>query len=144
MTDPSAELARLIAIEELRSLQARMCRAVTDRDRDALDRCFTVSGQLRVYREDGGLACFATSPQVGSALDELLGDATLVVHTGGAEFTIRSDDRAEGVWSVEYVVRRPARARRGRGHATLHQTYERTLDRWLVRAVDVQLELEDG
>ena len=138
MIDHSAPLSRLLVFEELRSLQGRLCRSAGDRAWDEFERCFADGGQLRVFDPDGSLAWFALSPHIGATIDLEAGDGTLVVHSFGAELTLRSETRAEGVWAAEYLVGRdgsPARARNG--CCRLHQTYIRDGDRWFIRSIDL-------
>jgi len=138
MIDHSAPLFRLLVFEELRSLQGRLCRSACDRAWDEFERCFADGGQLRVFDPDGSLAWFALSPHIGATIDLEAGDGTLVVHSFGAELTLRSETRAEGVWAAEYLVGRdgsPARARNG--YCRLHQTYIRDGDRWFIRSIDL-------
>lgn len=138
MIDHSAPLFRLLVFEELRSLQGRLCRSAGDRAWDEFERCFADGGQLRVFDPDGSLAWFALSPHIGATIDLEAGDGPLVVHSFGAELTLRSETRAEGVWAAEYLVGRdgsPARARNG--YCRLHQTYIRDGDRWFIRSIDL-------
>jgi hypothetical protein len=144
MTDRSAPLSRLLVFEELRSLQGRLCRCAGDRAWDEFERCFADGGQLRVFDPDGSLAWFALSPHIGATIDLEAGDATLVVHAFGAELTLRSETRAEGVWAAEYVVGRdasPGRVRRG--YCRLHQTYIRDGERWVIRSIDLIRQLRN-
>lgn len=144
MTDDSAAVARLLVLEELRSLQGRLCRSLGERAWDEFERCFAVGGQLRVYDPDGSLAWFALSPHIGATIDLEAGRGTLVVHSFGGELTLRSATRAEGVWAAEYVVaREPAAGRARRGYARLHQTYFRDAERWVIRSIDLIRRLQD-
>jgi hypothetical protein len=139
MLEAGRALERLLALEELRSLQSRLCRAAGSRAWHEFERGFTEGGQLRVFDPDGSLAWFALSPHIGSMIDVEAGPGVLVVHACGEELRLQSASRAEGVWAVEYAVAPDSEAghRRRRGYGTLHQTYVREDQGWLVRSADL-------
>ena len=137
MIDDSTVLARLVALEELRSLQGRLCRSAGARAWDEFERCFASDGQFRVYEPDGSLAWFALSPHIGATIDVEAGRGTFVVHAFGEELTVRSETRAEGVWAMEFVVGPDAGSRTRHGYGTLHQSYARDGGRWVIRSIDV-------
>jgi len=137
MIDDAAVLARLVALEELRSLQGRLCRSAGNRSWDEFERCFATDGQLRVYGTDGALAWFALSPHIGATIDIEVGRDSFVVHAFGEELTLRSETRAEGVWSMEFAIGSDVRGPTRRGYGTLHQTYARDAERWVIRSIDL-------
>lgn len=137
MTAEVTALEQLAAIEALRSLQSRVCRHAGAREWDEFERLFTENAQLRAYGADGELECFAVSPGIGAAIGSRLAPGPFLVHAGGAELTVCSPDRAEGVWWIEDVVPAAGGAGVVRGFGSLHASYERRGERWLVRSADV-------
>ena len=135
MSEGLSPIVRLEAMEELRRVQARLCRSAGERAWDEFDRHFCVGGQLRGYRPEGTLAWFADAPDIGAAIEETVGPGTLSVHAFGEELTVHSPGRAEGLWTVEGVLARPD-GTVGRDLGFAHQTFVRQDGRWLIRSVE--------
>jgi hypothetical protein len=146
--DEAHDLERLVIVESLHGLQARLCRYASSKAWDDFDRLFSASGQLRAYDDDGRLVFFADAPTIGHTLAERFGDGVLVVSANLDELTVHSRTRADGVWELDYlaVLTEPGADRlriQGRGYA--QQTYEGHDGTWVIRSIEfTRLLVEHG
>ncbi|GAA5210299.1 nuclear transport factor 2 family protein [Microbacterium kyungheense] len=135
MTAPSP-LDRLLAIEQLRDLQARLCRLASARDWPAVEELFLPDGRFRAFGADGALTCFADGPGIGQAIDRALGAGTLIVRAFGEEFDVLSDSRAEARSSVEDLLFVGDRERVLHGFGWLSVAYRRDGGHWRIRSAE--------
>lgn len=129
-------LDRLVGIEDLRRLQARLCRFASARDWPAVHGLFTADGRFRVFGSDGSLACFATGTELGEAVDRALGSGTLVVRVSCEEFDLLTDTRAEGTCAVEDLMFLGRTGRVVHGFGSLSLAYRRVDAGWRIRSAE--------
>ncbi|WP_395244955.1 nuclear transport factor 2 family protein [Agromyces sp. MMS24-K17] len=127
---------RLVAIEELRRLQARLCRLASERDWPAVEELFLPDGRFRAFAADGALTCFADGPGIGEAIDRALGAGTLIVRAFGEELDVLSDARAEGRCSIEDLLFIGNRERVIHGFGWLSVAYRRDGRHWRIRSAE--------
>ncbi|MFC8597308.1 MULTISPECIES: nuclear transport factor 2 family protein [unclassified Isoptericola] len=136
MTDPLAPLDRLLVLEELRRVQARLCRAASARDWAELEAVFTADGRFRAYGPDGELGCFAASSGIGAAIDRAVGPGRLVVQSSDEELDVLADDRADGTWSVEDTLYPDGESPARHGAGSLALAYRLDEGRWRVATAE--------
>lgn len=147
------DLARLIAIEEIRKLKARYFRCLDIRDWDGLGAIFTpdVVFDLREvstvrHPESGASLSEATAPGVFSGRAEVLAmiraavAGLLTAHHGHMpEIDIVTEKTATGVWAMEDVIRSVPGAGpvRLNGYGHYHDCYERLERGWAIRSTRI-------
>lgn len=142
MTDDPTPLNRLLATDELRDIQARLCHSVSERDWREVQRLFTHDGQFRAYSQSGALECFAEGQDIGHILQRRLSGGPLIVRAFDPELTVSSRDRAAGVWSVEHVLTFESGAAREQGFGVTDQAYTFTDGAWRLRSIEYSRRLQ--
>jgi hypothetical protein len=136
-------LFKLEAIEEIRALKARYCRAMDTKDWAALQAVFAPDA-LFDMRSGAG--------EAASARDVYRGAETIVAfmrasveplvtahHVFAPEIDILSEGRASAVWAMQDLLIAPAdtplpfRRLYGAGH--YHETYVRLQGRWVIQSL---------
>jgi len=129
-------LDRLVALEDLRRMQARLYRLASARDWRAVQDLFTPDGQFRVFRADGTLECFADGRGIGETIERVVGEGIFVVRGYGEEIEILSDSRAEINCSVEDLLFAGQTRRVLHGFGSLSLAYRRAEGTWRVRSAE--------
>ncbi|MWB97835.1 nuclear transport factor 2 family protein [Agromyces seonyuensis] len=101
MTEALPPLDRLLVLEELRRLQARLCDAAVAREWTEVDALFSADGRFRAYEIGGELACFTSSPGIGAALEHAVGAGRVVLSSSDEELDALAEDRADGTWTID-------------------------------------------
>jgi hypothetical protein len=135
---------RLEQIEAIKQLKARYCRAIDTKDWDLLASCYTSTTRIDLSREEA-LAGFR-EPVVGidAVVDSMrvaLGDGCSIHVTFLPDIEIVTDERASGVWGLEYRTWQPAGSSIPmlHGYAYSYDEYHRVDGRWLVDSVRVEV-----
>ncbi|WP_179220520.1 nuclear transport factor 2 family protein [Rhodococcus sp. NCIMB 12038] len=131
-------LDRLLAIEELRQLEARYARLADKHDWTALANLFTPEGILAPLDEFGTEIFRASGRlEIAATLGARNGKDVRTVHQlFSSEIDISSTNAANGVWAMADLVfrdgppPRPFRTMRGWGH--YHVAYSRLDGEWLI------------
>jgi len=125
-------LDRLLALEEIRLLKARRCRAVDSKDWELYRSCHTPDAKSYALGSD-------SEPIVGrdamtESLKVSLAGRTTVHHVHTPEITLTSPTSAEGVWAMEDMLWWEHKGvdywTHGYGH--YHETYEKHDGQWLI------------
>ena len=125
-------LERLIAIEEIKLVKARRCRAVDSKDWELYRACHTPDCKSYALGSD-------SDPIVGrdamtASVEKSLIGKTTVHHVHMPEITLTSPVSAEGVWAMEDMLwwehKGVAHWTHGYGH--YHETYEKHGGQWLI------------
>jgi uncharacterized protein (TIGR02246 family) len=127
VTEPGVDpLAGLVAIEDIKRLKARYCRAVDDQDREAFAALFTEHCRMRVDfhpREIVGREAWVAFVLGGIASGTTVHQAYL------PDIEMDGPDRARGTWSLEDRVDIPGPPpMRFHGWARYDETYVREAD----------------
>jgi hypothetical protein len=123
---------RLLAIEEIRLLKARRCRAVDDKDWELYRQCHTPGAKSYALGSDA-------DPIVGrdamtESLKAALAGKTTVHHVHTPEITILSPVTAEGVWAMEDMLwwEHGGTEYWTHGYGRYYETYEKLDGKWLI------------
>lgn len=125
-------IEELLAIEAIKRVKARRCRAVDTKDWDLYRACHTVDAKSYVLGKDD-------APVVGveamiETVSRVLEGVQANHHVHNPEIEILSDTTAKGIWAMEDVLFREeggkVLCRHGYGH--YHETYEKVDGRWLI------------
>jgi hypothetical protein len=129
MTDT---LEKLLALEEIRLLKARRCRAVDDKDWELYRACHTPSAKSFALGSD-------SDPIVGrdamtESLKVALAGKTTVHHVHTPEITVLSPVTAEGIWAMEDMLwwQHGGVEHWTHGYGRYFETYEKLDGQWLI------------
>lgn len=129
MTDT---LEKLLAIEEIRLLKARRCRAVDDKDWELYRQCHTPDAKSFALGS-------ASDPIVGrdamtESLKVALAGKTTVHHVHTPEITVHSPVTAEGMWAMEDMLwwQEHGVEQWTHGYGRYFETYEKLDGQWLI------------
>jgi hypothetical protein len=133
------DLARLVAIEEIKQLKARCFRLLDTRDYDGFEDTFTDDAVMdvrfpdRLLTDESGL--YVGASVIREFAERAIGEGVSVDHSILPEISITSPTTATGIWAMEDRVRwpdgYPNRRVHGLGHE--HDTYERTSGGWKIK-----------
>ena len=142
------DLARLVAIEDIKLLRAKYCRSIDSHDFARLGTILT---------EDFLLDMSPTSEVLGTAVQPVHGRAAVLamMEQGFSqlkmllhivtipEIEFQDDDHATGVWRQETFIKenRPDIPGTGIAYATVFDTYRKEDGRWLIASVRVRIDL---
>lgn len=119
-------------IEAIKQLKARYFRTMDTKDWDAMRQVFSDDVVLDSTGSGGNILSGADN--VISFLKSSLGDVVTVHHGHMPEIELTSATRANGVWSMEDLLRWPdGRELRGYGHYT--ESYEKIGDQWFIKSL---------
>jgi hypothetical protein len=125
-------LERLLAIEEIRLLKARRCRAVDGKDWELYRQCHTPDAKSFALGSDA-------DPIVGrdamtESLKVALAGKTTVHHVHTPEITLLSPVSAEGIWAMEDMLwwEKDGVEHWTHGYGHYHETYEKHEGQWLI------------
>jgi|GEM_PF-567230 hypothetical protein len=135
VTEMSAQ-ERLLAIEEVKNLRARYCRAIDTKDWNLLRSTLAPDVRLDLpsLRERGGL-------DGADAFVELVSTwfaTTPSLHANYLpEIEIASPSSATGVWQQQHFLphRYQAEVHHGHGYGYSHDSYEKIEGRWFMKSV---------
>ncbi|MFC3175418.1 nuclear transport factor 2 family protein [Novosphingobium bradum] len=123
---------QLLAIEEIRKVKARRCRAVDTKDWDLYRDCHTVDCKSYALGSDA-------DPVVGNeAMTQSVRKATegkrTNHHVHNPEIELTSDTTATGIWAMEDVLfwEKDGKTKCLHGYGHYHETYEKVAGRWLI------------
>lgn len=146
------DVAWLVAIERIKILRARYCRALDFKDYELLESLFTedVAFDFRRATDDSSTGNSAA----GGAPDQVLRGRDVVVSmirkNGGvlkqqvhnshtAEIEILSDTTAKGIWAMSDRIRFPdGPTEELTGFGYYYETYEKVGDEWKIKAIRCQ------
>jgi len=140
MSDPAGTLERLLALEEIRAVQARYWRLMDGKAWDGLVDVFAPDAVMdfpgdRGGRTTGALDCV-------TYIRERVGAARTVHHGHTPEIEFEAPDRATGRWAMEDLIEWPEdaplrgiRALHGWGH--YHNEYVRLGTHWRISRTSV-------
>lgn len=138
-------LARLLAIEEIRSLKARYFRLMDTKNWEefpalfAPDATFDARGALEENPVPGDDPPVAGREAITAFISNGVGPLTTVHHGHTPEIELLSDDEARGIWPFVDVLRPgeggPFKLFTGYGH--YHETYRRIDNRWHIQSVRI-------
>lgn len=138
---------RLLAIEEIRNLKARYFRCVDTRDWEGFKAVFTDDAIFDVSEDIPG--CVLVGPAaIAEFVTAALAGCVTVHHGHCPEIEIASDVAATGIWAMEDMLRwgegspRPGETLHGYGH--YFETYEKSGDRWRIKATRLHRLRVDG
>ena len=135
---------RLEQIEAIKQLKARYCRVIDTADWKLLASCYTPDTVIDISREEA-LATFREPIRgigpVVEAMRTALGDGKSLHVTFLPDIELQSEDRATGIWGLEYYTWQPPGSPIPilHGFAYSHDEYHRLGGRWLVHKVRVDL-----
>jgi len=145
------DLARLVAIEEIKTLKSRYFHALDRKNMTAYAATFTddaevdVRGVMSTEEQGETLAGFDEKAVLvgGKAMAELvattMGDIKTVHYGYMPQIEIMSETTAKGMWGLEdrlwYPEGAPHRFFHGFGH--YHETYRKTADGWRIASMRI-------
>ena len=136
------DLERLLAIEEIRTLQSRYVRYADNKDWAALVGVFRPDASFTPYDVDGNpLLVMKGRDDIADRVSTSVGRGTVLHHLFSYEIDIQSPTRAHGVWAMEDWIDRsnddsstgavaPFKTMHGSGH--YHVDYEKVDGAWLI------------
>ncbi len=129
LTVQLTDLERLVAIEEIKQLQARRVRSVDTKDWTVYAACHApdIEHESNVVKVSG-------REQLLAAVSKSLARATSIHHMHSPEIDLTSDTTARAVWVMQdTVIRETERgAETKKGFAYSHETYRKEDGRWVV------------
>ena len=133
-------LERLLALEEIRALQAAYWHVLDGKEWDEMAGLFAPDAVMDFPGDRGGRTRGAGN--CVAFIRERVGAAVTVHHGHTPQITFESPDLARGRWAMEDLIRWPedaplrgVRALHGRGH--YHNTYVRSGGRWWISRTSV-------
>ncbi|AXB78905.1 nuclear transport factor 2 family protein [Novosphingobium sp. P6W] len=141
-------LERLLAIEDIRNLQARYVRIADSKDWHELSKLFTDDATFTSHDVAGNVTGKMSGRRaIATEVDAAVGDGIVIHHLFSHEIDITSSDTAHAIWSMEDWIDRtgdgagdladlPFRTMRGYGH--YHIDYVRLDDGWLIASLRLQ------
>jgi SnoaL-like domain len=142
-----SDLEKLMAIEELKGLRIRFCRAIDTRDWDKLEG--TMTEQARLYFADetgtGKLNLDKPVELKGRAaiLDfvrQFTGDRKMVHIATMPEIEFQSADKARGSWNIEgFSAGMTPLGLVGIGYEDIVDDYVRTKGKWFIANIDCRI-----
>ena len=136
------DLERLIAIENIRTLQSRYVRYADSKDWDALAGCFLPDASFIPHDLQGKpQVIMAGRDAIKERVSTSVGNGTALHHLLSYEIEVDSSTRARGVWAMEDWIDRsnddsstgaspPFKTMHGCGH--YHATYEKVGGVWFI------------
>jgi hypothetical protein len=126
---------QLLAIEEIKQLKARYFRSMDTKDWDGFARVFAPNAVLDVTGETGTDEGIVRGNELIAEYVRGHVDPVTTVHHGHMpEIEITSSTEANGIWSMEDMLRwpegSPIASMHGYGH--YHETYEKIDDQWRI------------
>ncbi len=125
-------LEKLLAVEEIRLLKARRCRAVDDKDWELYRQCHTPDAKSFALGSE-------SDPIVGrdamtQSLQVALAGKTTVHHVHTPEITLKSPITADGVWAMEDMLwwEHGGVEYWTHGYGRYFETYEKLDGKWLI------------
>lgn len=126
------DLARLVAVEDIRVLKARYFRCIDTKDWDGLASLFTDDAVIDVTQD--GATRIQDRESFVASVRSILADAETIHHGHTPEIEVESSDRATGVWAMEdrlsWASGIPMRSLHGFGY--YHEEYRRQTDGWRI------------
>jgi hypothetical protein len=99
------DLRRLVAIEEIRRLQARYMRFADMKDWAALAELFTLDGEFVTHGVDGSvMAHMRGRGEIKSAIDAAVGSAQPIHHLFSHEIDVDLPSQATAIWAMADLV----------------------------------------
>jgi SnoaL-like domain len=147
-------LERLVAIEDIRTLQSRYVRYADQKDWDALVGCFLPGATFTPHDLQGKpLVVMFGRDGIKARVSTTVGDGTALHRLFSYEIEVESPTRARGIWAMEDWIDRsnddssagaalPFKTMHGCGH--YHADYEKVGGVWFIanlRLHRVELEL---
>jgi SnoaL-like domain len=136
------DLERLIAIEDIRTLQSRYVRYADSKDWDALVGCFLPDASFTPHDLQGRPQVIMTGRDaIKERVSTSVGNGTALHHLLSYEIEVESSTSARGVWAMEDWIDRsnddcstgaisPFKTMHGCGH--YHATYEKVGGVWFI------------
>jgi hypothetical protein len=121
---------KLLALEEIRQVKARRCRAVDQKDWEAYIACHTEDCRSNAAGPGGSVGARAMAEGVKKQLT----GRTTVHHVHSPEIEFTSDVTAKGIWAMEDMLwwEDGGREKWSHGYGHYYETYEKRDGRWLI------------
>jgi hypothetical protein len=135
------DLERLIAIEDIRTLQSRYVRYADMKDWDALVGCFLPGASFTAYDlQEKPQVVMSGRGEIKDQISTFVADGTARHHLLSYEIEVESSTRARGIWAMEDWIDRsndnstgtisPFKTMHGCGH--YHAAYEKAGGIWFI------------
>jgi hypothetical protein len=134
---------KLLALEEIRKVKAKRCRAVDQKDWELYIECHTPDCRSNVAGPGGAVGARAMAEGVAKQLE----GRTSIHHVHTPEIDFTSDTTAKGTWAMEdmlwWTVDGQERWLHGYGH--YFETYEKRDGRWLISSRELKrIRVDEG
>jgi hypothetical protein len=128
--DELSDLERLVAVEEIKALKARRDRALDKKDWASFEALHAPD----ILSENAGRAPWTSAAELTAQLRRLAEGLTTIHHSHTPDITVRTRDRAEGVWTGEdqSFWRQGETEHWFREYGFYHETYRRGDSGWTI------------
>lgn len=138
------DIEKLLAIEEIRKLKYRYCRAIDTADWDLFEELFTPDAVMDLSATGGANV---TGDRVRRSRDEIVGFISKTISPGAhalhrghmGEIEVTSDSTAEAIWAGEwdawFAPENPLKERHGAGY--YYENYEKVDGRWFISKIRI-------
>lgn len=105
LAQQGGDIRRLVAIEEIRTLQARYMRFADMKDWAALAELFTHDGEFVTHGVDGSvMAHMRGRAEIKSAIDAAIGSAQPIHHLFSHEIDVDLPSQATAIWAMADLI----------------------------------------
>jgi len=125
----SAQVQRLLDIEEIKQLKARYFRGMDTKQWDAWGQVFTSDAVMEIPEAN---MIVTGRDEIVKAVSTVLVGTTTVHHGHMPEIEITSPTTATGIWAMEDYVDWGADGGAFRGYGHYHETYEKVDGQWRI------------
>lgn len=126
-------LQQILDIESIKSLKAKYCRTMHQKDWKALEGFFT-EDLVVDFRNAPGVKTESRDSYLAH-ISEALREAVLILHNKMPEITLLTDTTATGIWAIDDFVKIPGIVYEAWGHS--HENYRKEGGAWKISKISL-------